>query len=57
MLTDNAETDDLFNKATVEKTCRKKMLQDVVDIKEATVMHDEASLQTKRVSKCLLKQN
>jgi uncharacterized membrane protein len=56
MLTDNAETDDLFNKASVEKTCRKKMLQDVIDIKEATVIHSEGTLQTKRESKRICKE-
>lgn len=46
----------MFNKATAEKTCRRKMLQDVIDIREATVIHDEASLQTKRESKRLSKE-
>lgn len=43
MLTDNAETDDVFNKATAEKTGRRRMLQDVVDIREAAVLHEEVS--------------
>jgi hypothetical protein len=42
MLTDNNETEDVFNRATAEKTSRKRMLQDVIDIKEAVTTHDES---------------
>jgi hypothetical protein len=53
MITDNAETDDVFNKATAERTGRRRMLQDVVDIREAQVLHEEVSqtIQAKRQKK------
>lgn len=55
MLTDNPETDDLFNRATQEKTARRKMMQDVIDIKEAATAHDEftkpSTLKAKRENK------
>jgi len=58
MLTDNLETDEVFNKATAEKTARRKMLQEVVDLKESAGIHDEAtqSIKAKRTSKLVLKQ-
>jgi len=43
ILTDNLETEEIFNRATADRTFRKKMLQDVIDIKEAAVAHDETS--------------
>ena len=39
MLTDNAETDEVFNKATAEKTARRKMLQEIIDLNESVVVH------------------
>jgi hypothetical protein len=42
LLTDNQETDDIFHRATAEKTARKKMLQEVINLKEAIGSHDES---------------
>lgn len=56
MLTDNQETEQVFNRATAEKTARKRMLQDVIDIKEALTTHEEgSSLQAKRKAKAASK--
>ena len=50
LLTDNQETDDIFHRATAEKTAKKKMLQEVINMKEAIISHDEARLTSKQAT-------
>lgn len=56
MLTDNLETDEIFNRATIEKTARKMPVQTSVDIGEALDVHKmNATLAEKRGKKSLRK--
>lgn len=56
MLTDNQETEEVFNRATAEKTARRRMLQEVVDLKEALATHEDgSSLDAKRKAKAAAK--
>ena len=52
MLTDNLETDEIFNRATIEKTQRRMPVQTSLDIAEALDAHNlHASLAEKRDKK------